>query len=333
MLTCRVCLQAFKKLRVNTGRAAVCGRCVAVLNTRPAVAEGAQRRLVEMLRHGIVRRATEELDASEGWRRARARRELDGLDEVVSQATAGWVNRLLADPKNTGRDFKLLRAHRRHLLHFDRPQGWGYPTGWKDVAARVRAMDDYRCTGCGRDDRILDVHHIVYVYHFGTHRQENLATLCRPCHEAEHERTLDFGEGVNSDMSPTGSAAFFGWVEPTANVGSADDSEESVVAAERIPTGSFAPDKVILTMDQRAMKPMHADDTAEAQPELRRALQPADERERRTQDESAWCILACSHCQRSQRLLVVGDEANIACVFCGRNFHPGRLSRLRRAGW
>ena len=43
MPKCKVCLKVFAKLRFDTGRTAVCGRCVSMLNTRPAVAEGAQQ--------------------------------------------------------------------------------------------------------------------------------------------------------------------------------------------------------------------------------------------------------------------------------------------------
>ena len=332
MPTCRVCLRTLKKLRFDTGRAAVCGSCVAMLNTRPAVAEVAQQCLVEMLRRGIVRRATAALDAPDSWRRERAKRELGGLDAIVAQETAGWVNRLLADPKNTGRDFKLLRAHRRHLLHFDRPKGWGYPTNWKDVAAGLRAMDDYRCTGCGRGDGILDVHHIVYVYHFGTHRQENLATLCRPCHEAEHGHALDFGESVGTDGAPIGAATYYGWVEPTGEVGSATDGEVPVVASELTPTATYVCDQNDLTLDRREARAMAGNNTGAGPSEPSQALPPVPQ-DRHTPEESAWCILSCGHCQRIQRVFVVGDQAVIVCVFCRHNFFPGPLSRLRRSGW
>ena len=305
MPTCKVCLKAFKKLRFDTGRTAVCGRCVSMLNTRPAVAEGAQQRLGEMLQRGIVRRATAEMDEPEGWRRAHAQRELDDLDAATARALPTWLNRLLADPKNTGRDFKLLRAYRRHLLHFDRPNGWGYPSNWKEVAARVRTLDDYRCTACSRDDRILDVHHIVYVYHFGTHRQENLATLCRPCHEAEHGRALDFGEEAGTDIPPSGAATF-----PEAEA-LTDDAEPD--RCEEAPPAVAEPMPTTRSTDRLAA--------------------PTVPHGPHASEQSAWCILVCHHCRRSQRVSVVGDQAAIRCLFCNGVFSPGLLSRQRRADW
>lgn len=286
-----------------------------MLNARPAVADGAQKRLGEMLQRGIIRRATAELDEPDTWRRARAQRELDDLDAATTRALPTWLNRLLADPKNTGRDFKLLRAYRRHLLHFDRPNGWGYPSDWKDVAARVRALDDYRCTACGRDDRVLDVHHIIYVYHYGTHRQENLATLCRPCHEAEHERALDFGEGLGTDCPPTGVATFPEAGARTDDAEPDTPEETSPAIAEPVPT-TPAPAPAA---------------SASASEELRAAV-PAPPGPQGP-EPAAWCILTCYHCRRSQRMFVVGDYAATTCVFCRMVFHPGKLALQRKSGW
>ena len=304
MPTCRVCLKVVKKLRYDTGRAAICGRCLSMLNTRPEVAEGAQQRLGEMLRRGIIRRATAELDATDAWRQVRAKRELDRTDAVLAQKLPGWVNRLLADPKNTGRDFKLLRAYRRHLLHFDRPHGWGYPSNWAEVAARIRGLDGFKCTTCGSDDRILDVHHIVYVYHFGTHRQENLTTLCRPCHEAEHGRLLDFGERIGSDCAPNGAAVY-----PDPEAATAEEPGATANDADSTQPTLAPLNPAVVHQESRAI-----------------AATP-------TPAVSAWCILVCQHCKRSQRQLVDDDHSAIVCVFCRGTFYPGPLGRLRRADW
>lgn len=328
MATCKVCLRSVKKLRFDTGRAAVCGRCVSSLNARPAVAEDAQRRLGDMLQRGIARRATESLGAPDEWRRARAQRELGDLEGQTARALPGWLNRLLADPKNTSRDFKLLRAHRRHLLHFDRPHGWGYPGNWKEVAARVRALDDFRCTACGRDDTILDVHHIIYVFHFGTHRQENLATLCRPCHEAEHGRVLDFGEAVGSDQPPSG-AGFF--AEPVAL---ADDDDSAHVIGTLLPEAQ--PDLAVQVDQWHAATHVPAALPVQAMCAAPPPSHPAPVGAAavpRSLPDAAWCIVACHHCRRSQRVFVVGDDSAVECVFCSGTFFPGQLRGLRRAGW
>jgi len=198
---CRICLRDFKRLHFKTERIGICARCVNSLNESAELAEAAQARIADMLRRGMVRNATADLDADEPWKRRRAQVTLSHLDAAQAHALPDWLTKLLKNPSNTGRDFKIMRAYRRGLLHFDPPKGWSYPPRWPDVAARIRTLDGYRCTRCGGDHRLLDVHHIVYVSNFGTHRQENLATLCRPCHEAEHGRQFDFGEAPD-DKEP-----------------------------------------------------------------------------------------------------------------------------------
>jgi HNH endonuclease len=142
----------------------------------------------------MERNALKDLISNESWRVQKAHRTLANLPAAHTEALPMWLNRLLAEPKNNRRDFKILRAYRRGLLHYDRPQGWGYPTNWKEVASRIRKLDNFRCVVCAAQDRVIDVHHIIYASNFGTHQQANLVSLCRPCHEAEHERTFDLGE-------------------------------------------------------------------------------------------------------------------------------------------
>ena len=175
------------------------------MNESPEVAENAEQRVGDMLRRGIERRAVKDLEAGEPWQKRKAEKTLSDIDSVHAAALPKWLNRLLADPRNTTRDFKLLRAHRRGLLHYDRPVGWGYPNNWKEVASRIRQLDGYRCVVCAADDCTIDVHHIVYVSNFGTHQKTNLISLCRPCHESEHKRMFDFGESETDHAVQTDS--------------------------------------------------------------------------------------------------------------------------------
>ncbi len=149
----------------------------------------------------MVKRALAGLESPEAAIRSRARWTLDHLELARERALPRWLKRLLSDQANTSRDFKMMRANKRGLLHFDRPRSWGYPKNWTEVASTIRRLDGYRCVACGTGDRVLDVHHIVYVSHFGTHQKPNLITLCRPCHEAEHARSLDTGETAASASS------------------------------------------------------------------------------------------------------------------------------------
>lgn len=143
---------------------------------------------------GMERNALRDIETGEPWQKTRAERTLSNIAAAHTAALPQWLNKVLADQKNSKKDFKLLRAHRRGLLHYDQPAGWGYPKNWKEVASRIRQLDGFQCTACAAQDQPIDVHHIVYVSNFGTHQQTNLISLCRDCHEAEHKRNFDLGE-------------------------------------------------------------------------------------------------------------------------------------------
>lgn len=59
------------------------------------------------------------------------------------------------------------------------------------IKRQVKARDGHRCVCCGAA-RILQVDHIVPLYHGGTHALENLQTLCGVCNRAKRTRTLRF---------------------------------------------------------------------------------------------------------------------------------------------
>jgi 5-methylcytosine-specific restriction endonuclease McrA len=194
MPACRICLRDFQKLRFYSSRIAICGRCVNTLNESHEVAENAEKRVGELLLRGMERNALRDLELGEPWQKAKAQKTLSDIGKAYVDALPQWLNRLLANPENTRKDFKLLRAHRRGLLHYDRPAGWGYPNNWKEVASRIRRLDGFQCIACAAQNQTIDVHHIVYVSNFGTHQQSNLISLCRECHETEHKRSFDLGE-------------------------------------------------------------------------------------------------------------------------------------------
>lgn len=203
MPTCKICLKDFKHLRYRSPRICVCGRCTNSLNDYKEVAEESYFAIGEMLKTGMRRRANEDSSPHAPlWRQEKARRTLANFEHEHQNALPDWTTRLLADPKNTAKIFKIVRAHRRGLLHFDRPHGWGYPTNWRAVATKIRALDGHKCIACGTQNIELHVHHIVYASNFGTHQKQNLVTLCRRCHEAEHETVFDFGENLRNGATP-----------------------------------------------------------------------------------------------------------------------------------
>lgn len=205
MLTCKICLREFKQLRYRSNRICICGRCTNYLNESKEVAQGSYAELSELLKTGMIRKAAADTAPNiPQWRQDRAQKTLANFEQEHIAALPEWTNRLVADPKNNRKIFKIIRAHRRGLLHYDRPKGWGYPSNWMDVAASIRALDGCACVKCGGQNTELHVHHIIYASNFGTHQKYNLLTLCRRCHEEEHKTVFDFGENMQTpDIPPT----------------------------------------------------------------------------------------------------------------------------------
>ncbi len=198
MPICKICQHTLTALRFKTEHIGICTRCVNSFNESPEPAKNAEIRMSEMLARGMERHSNVNLNSNDEWLRTRARRRLLNMKDEVAAALPAWINKLLADPKNSTRDFKIMRAHRRGLLRMD---GFAdYPPSWKDVARKIRARDKFSCTDCGSKEFILDVHHIVYLSKHGTNQQSNLITLCRPCHESEHGRVFD-GQEANDPES------------------------------------------------------------------------------------------------------------------------------------
>lgn len=195
MATCQICQREFAKLRFQTEHINICTRCVNTLNDFDEPAINAQQRIREMLSRGMLKRATtEQHEADEQWKRTKAVLTLKNFEQSVDQALPGWLNRLLAKPDNTTKNYKQMRAHRRGLLRLEEGRQWTYPGNWSDVARRIRGRDGYRCIDCGDASNALHVHHIVYLSKYGTNQQSNLVTLCRPCHEKVHGREFDMAE-------------------------------------------------------------------------------------------------------------------------------------------
>lgn len=195
MRACKICLKKRKKLKYDTERMAVCGYCANALNGYREVAQDSYRQAGEMLRRGMFKRLKKQTQIDQPrWMKSAAQHELANFEASYQAALGPWLNRLAANPDNKSKMFKLIRAERRGLIHRTRPVSWGYPSKWSEVARKIRELDNYSCVLCGAQDLELHVHHLVYLSNFGTHRKQNLMTLCRQCHEEEHARAFDFGE-------------------------------------------------------------------------------------------------------------------------------------------
>jgi 5-methylcytosine-specific restriction endonuclease McrA len=59
---------------------------------------------------------------------------------------------------------------------------------WKrQIRGIVLARAGHKCTDCGRNDRILEIHHNTY-RNYGQEKLEDFTVLCRPCHSEWHKR-------------------------------------------------------------------------------------------------------------------------------------------------
>ena len=133
-------------------------------------------------------------DTLPAWQRARAQSILDNLDDEVENALPNWINQRLATTKHE-MPYKVVRAHRRGLLFRKQSlQRRTYPANWVDVARAIRLRDQFKCRICGAEDEELHVHHIIFRSKHGTNRRGNLITLCRGCHQDQHEHEFDLLE-------------------------------------------------------------------------------------------------------------------------------------------
>lgn len=202
MITCQICKHDFSRLRFKTERIKICTRCVNTLNEFNEPASHAQGRVREMLARGMEKNALRDVETDVEWKRNKASWTLQHFEVSVDQALADWITKLLADDKNSTKDFKMLRAERRGLLRMDGGDPYDYPKNWREVASRIRALDK-QCADCGDTEFIQDVHHIIYLSRNGTNRQENLVRLCRPCHQKLHGFEFDPPESFDSEsLSP-----------------------------------------------------------------------------------------------------------------------------------
>jgi len=85
--------------------------------------------------------------------------------------------------------------------------GTGYPPDWERRRRRVLTRDDYTCQTCGDrggpyGDVELHVDHILPKSRGGSHREENLQTLCRSCHDGKTRE--EFGVGLDEIDAESG---------------------------------------------------------------------------------------------------------------------------------
>ena len=61
------------------------------------------------------------------------------------------------------------------------------PLSYKSLCQQILRRDSWRCPSCGTMSN-LEVHHRAFRSHSGADSEENLITLCAPCHARVHGR-------------------------------------------------------------------------------------------------------------------------------------------------
>lgn len=74
-----------------------------------------------------------------------------------------------------------------------------YPDNWDQIRKSVYARDNHTCQRCGATNTELHAHHLLPKSRGGPDIPENLATVCKDCHEDIHGRPIG-GDSQKFDM-------------------------------------------------------------------------------------------------------------------------------------
>lgn len=75
---------------------------------------------------------------------------------------------------------------------------------WQKKKAEIHARDNWACLACGRNDRRLTVHHVVYKKHFRLWEYPDYLyqTLCwEPCHQERQELADKIADALKITLS------------------------------------------------------------------------------------------------------------------------------------
>jgi len=105
--------------------------------------------------------------------------------------TFRWIDKfcsLLPNPKlhlEVGK-FDVQKMMNPEINGIEYQQGDAY--GYHDTRYYVFARDNYICQVCKKKNKILQTHHIIYESHGGSHRADNLITVCTDCHTDKNHK-------------------------------------------------------------------------------------------------------------------------------------------------
>src|ERR1022692_3966685 len=77
-----------------------------------------------------------------------------------------------------------------------------YPDNWKELSAKCKKRDGYRCQDCGTTKRPLYAHHILSLSKGGANNLENLKTVCKGCHGKYHSHMPTSGPSASKGACP-----------------------------------------------------------------------------------------------------------------------------------
>lgn len=86
-------------------------------------------------------------------------------------------------------------------------QGDQYPDNWDEIRREVYSQDDYECQTCGAQggkagNTELHAHHKKPISEGGSNEMSNLITLCKDCHNRQHDHDISDDGRARTDDGP-----------------------------------------------------------------------------------------------------------------------------------
>ena len=84
------------------------------------------------------------------------------------------------------RSLRVTRLARDQFKQTRYADNTGSDAEYQRNRLRRLALDDYRCTTRGCNQRASTTHHVLPVSKGGSHAVANLRSICKKCHDREH---------------------------------------------------------------------------------------------------------------------------------------------------
>lgn len=92
-----------------------------------------------------------------------------------------------------------------------------YPADWDDRRRKVYQRDGYECQLCHAQggqvgDTELHAHHVTPISEGGSHDLDNLVTLCKSCHNDQHDHDITGGDQPSPTSTTSGQGGTVGTI-------------------------------------------------------------------------------------------------------------------------